>query len=388
MATIVDGTPRASGRKRRILQQLNRKLHMEAPLEPPDPVLFSRPKNVERWTYYLRGKPTERIIIYLRSDVGCQYGVKTGGCMGCRHWRLGTAGTRVDLPNMYVKQYRAGVEEVGLLPVVCIYNEGNMLNSWELPTEQLVEIVRDLSQNGVQRLVLESRCEHITEEILGKVADAANGMEIEMGIGLESINETVRNEIFLKGMTLRAYERAVAELRRFRMRALAYVIVKPPFVNEAQAIDDAVATAEYAFQVGTAAVSLEPIGVEPHTVTDLMHKRGRFTPAWLWSVIEIARRTKGFGELRIGGFQFSPLPVTTPKNCDECTERVLAAIDQYNLTYELPGLEELDCAKCRGRWQRELNELPAVIDEDAILASLQEFVDECNADQVATLEVV
>jgi len=370
--------------EKRILQAANRKFIIQAPLVPPDPVLFSKPKQVERWTYYLRGQPAERIIIYLRSDVGCQYGVKTGSCTGCRHWRLGTAGTRVDLPDMYVKQYRTAIEEHGLPPVVCIYNEGNMLNPWEIPTEQLLTIIRDLSDNGVHRLILESRPEYITDPVLARIRGAAGELEIEMGIGLESVNETIRNEVFLKGMALTAYERAVQRLSRHGMRSLAYVIVKPPFLNEAQAINDAVATAHYAFAVGTDVISLEPIGVEPHTITDTMHNLGRFTPAWLWSMIEITRQAHSLGEVRIGGFQFAPLPVTTPRNCEFCTESVLKAIDRYNLTYELGPLLAQDCPVCRASYECEGASLPAAINDAELKEELRGFVREvCGVKQVS-----
>ena len=363
-----------ASRPRRILQHLNRELIMQAELAEPTYENFTHPKNVERWTFNLHGQPVERIIIYLRSDVGCEYGIKTGGCVSCRHFRLGTAGKRLNIPDMYIKQTFAAIQQHGIPSVVCIYNEGNMLNEWELPQDQLLIIVRHLANNGVKRLVLESRPEYIKEHILANLQEAAGSMEIEVGIGLESQNDFIRDELFLKSTPLKAYERSVTCLRNFGFRSLAYVIIKPAFLNEAQAIVDAIQTANYAFDVGTDAVSYEPIGVEPHTVTDLMYKECLFKPAWLWSVLRVVEETHGLGEVRIGGFQFEPLPVTLPQNCEICTDRIVEAINKYNLTYDLSLLTSQYCGNCYLQYCDELSRLPSEIYVEDLKTQLINFV--------------
>lgn len=359
---------------RRILQDVNRYLARRAARIATDAKLFREPKKVDCWPGYLNGEPVERMIIYLRSDVGCQFAIKHGPCAGCHHSIDGTAGRRVPLSDKYVLQYRHAVARHGLRPLVCVYNEGNMLNPWELPSEQLLAIVTDLAENGVKRLVLETRPEYINATILSKLRECCGSMEVEIGIGLESVNDVIRNEVFLKRMTLQEYELSIGMLKDFGIRSLAYVIVKPAFINEAQAIRDAVATSEYAFSVGTDAISLEPIGVEPETITDYMARQGSFRPAWLWSVIDIVRRSHHLGEVRIGGFQFAPLPVTTPRNCDECTDRALKVIDAYNRTYNVKLLDDFECSRCRRVYQEELASLQVSIDDDLLKASLRQFV--------------
>jgi radical SAM enzyme (TIGR01210 family) len=363
--------------QRRILQELNRQLNHEVPLLDPASSLFRKPKGVDHWTGNLHGKPVGRMIIYLRSDVGCEFAVKTGGCAACRHALLGTAGQRVDgvlVPQMYLQQYFAAVEEHGLTSLVCIYNEGNMLNSRELPGEQLHAMLHHLAGNGVRRVVLESRVEYMTDRALAALRAAAGDMEVEIGIGLESVSNFVRNELFLKELGLGAYERTVSRLRQHGIRALAYVIVKPAFLNEAQAIHDSARTTRYAFEAGTDAVCLEPIGVEPKTVTELMFARGLFKPCRLWSVFDVIRQTHHLGEIRIGGFQFEPLPTTLPQNCRYCNSRVLAAINEYNLTYDLSVLTGLSCEHCLASHRAEVGALPADFDEADLVEALKSFV--------------
>jgi radical SAM enzyme (TIGR01210 family) len=361
----------------RELRELNRKLNQEVPLLSPTSPLFQEPKGVDHWPFHLHGKSVERIIIYLRSDVGCEFATRTGGCTACRHALLGTAGQRVDgvyIDRMYMKQYLTAVRDHGLPPVVCIYNEGNMLNDRELPHDQLWEMTRHMAANGVKRFTLESRTEYMTDRTLAALKDAAGDMELEIGIGLESLSPFVRNELFLKELSLGSYERTVQRLRKHGIRSLAYVIIKPAFLNEAQGIADAVRTCRYAFDTGTDAISLEPIGVEPQTVTERMYDRGLFEPCRLWSVIDVTEQTHPWGEIRIGGFQFEPLPTTLPHNCDHCNSRVLKAITEFNRTHDLSGLLAQTCDHCHAGHKAEVASLPTEFDEAEMTAALQDFV--------------
>lgn len=364
-------------KKVRILEDINRYFALQAPLAEPTLQNFNNPKGVETWTFSLDGVPTERMIVYLRSDVGCEFGTRAGGCTGCRHWRLGTAGRSLGFKDMYVKQFESAVQSFGYRPVMCLYNEGNMLNERELPLEQLICIIKKMRDNGVQRLILESRPEYITDRVLSPIREAAGDqMTIEVGIGLESSNDVIRNELFLKATTLKAYEKAVKRLRKHGCLSLAYVIQKPAFLNEAQGIADTVRTISYAFSVGTDIVSIEPIGVERFTITDHLYRLGYFKPTWLWSVINVVKQTHSLGEIRIGGYQYEPRPEILPKNCDNCTDDFIDAINKFNLTYDIEILNALECKSCFDEYSDFLNSQSDLIDEVELTKNIQKFADE------------
>ena len=360
--------------EKRIARDLNRILTDQAPTVKVNESLFVKPKGVDFWKARMYDVQMEKMVIYLRSDVGCSYGVRTGGCAGCKHWKIGTAGKKLDYPKMYTRQYQSAVEQYGVRPVMCIFNEGNMLNSEEIPEYELLAIIQDLSKRKVKRLIIESRPEYITENILRKIKNHAGEMEIEVGIGLESENDFVRNEIFLKGIQLKSFETSVKELIKFGIRSLAYVLLKPPFLNEVQAIYDAINTSKYAFSVGVSAVSLEPVGVEPYTLTDLLYLERAFKPAKLWSVIHCVNEIHSSGEVRIGGYQFKPRPVTLPSNCDRCTEEVTNSIEKWNSTYDLLVLNEQYCS-CFDQYKLGIKNLTHTLCEKKLSRELKKFVE-------------
>ncbi len=159
-----------------------------------------------------------------------------------------------------------------------------------------------------------------------------------------------------------------------------------PYLLFRQAIRDAVRSVQYAFRAGVRAVSLEPIGVEPLTVTDLLYRAGLYKPPWLWSVRQVLQETISCGEVRIGGFNFSPLPTTLPRNCDQCSDRFIQGIDKYNLTYDLEVLNCLSC-DCQETYRRDIAELDEEFDEEDMLQQLNAFVEDQMTASVDTRSI-
>lgn len=361
----------------KLLQKINKKLTDKVPLVEHDVKLFAHPKGVSTWTATMNGNYYNRLIIYLRSDVGCNHGINTGGCSGCKHWRLGTAGKKLNIPDMYINQYLSAVKSHGLREIVSLYNEGNILNTDELPAEQLLFIVKHMADNGVKKLIIESRPEFIAQDILDKIKNTAGNMVIEVGIGLESSNNFIRNEIFLKNMTLEDYESAISKLNSYGMNTLTYVLLKPAFLNEAQAIQEAVNTIRYALNAGSKAVSLEPIGIEPYTLTQVLYDTNDYVPPKLWSILEVVKQTYKLGEVRIGSCQIEPRPTHLPQNCKSCTDVVLKHFEIWNQTYNISILDKLDCGVCRKNYVSQIKHLDSTICEEIITNRISVFANYC-----------
>jgi radical SAM enzyme (TIGR01210 family) len=134
-------------------------------------------------------------------------------------------------------------------------------------------------------------------------------------------------------------------------RLLAYVMVKPMGLTEREAIEDAVATARYVFDVaaehGVAArAALEPSFVPPGTSLERALLAGRYQPPSLWSVVEIVRRVHAAGELLVGLGDEGLSPTCAPSGCERCTPALRAALAEYNHTRDLRALQALDFGCC------------------------------------------
>ena len=75
---------------------------------------------------------------------------------------------------------------------------------------------------------------------------------------------------------------------------------------------------------------------------------------WLWSIIEVIKKTSHLGRVYVGLFKFYPSPDSVPNNCDLCNDNIMNAIVEYNRTLRTEIFDELHC-QCKDDWEKNLN---------------------------------
>ena len=98
---------------------------------------YTLPIGYEERVGHLNNQPVRRIVIYLRST-GCEWVKKTGGCTMCGFYGVTTHGKKIS-EDEYTSQLKYILNKVDLndYPIVCIYNDGNILNENEVPITAL-----------------------------------------------------------------------------------------------------------------------------------------------------------------------------------------------------------------------------------------------------------
>jgi radical SAM enzyme (TIGR01210 family) len=349
-------------------------LHSIHDLIPPQRPDTSRVGDWERRNFYLDGRAAERLIIYMRSS-GCKWMLDRenhGGCFMCGHLAGTTRGSQLS-PSEYISQFDSllGSVDIREFPVLCIYNAGSFFNDEEVPPAARDHVFQTIASfQHVKHVIFESRPEFVTEEALSSLRQHIPDKVVEVGMGLESSDEEVRQICLNKGFSLSDFTEACELLRSHKVSVLAYVVQKPPFLSEKAAIDDTVQSARWALQNGADVVSIEPVSVQKYTLVHLLHELGMFRPPWVWSVLETIKRTHTAGALRIGGFEFFPPPDICTHNCPACDAGCIEAIDRYNESRDvatITGASEIDC-DCKREWERHMHQDGPV--EDAIQAFL------------------
>ncbi len=79
-----------------------------------------------------------------------------------------------------------------------------------------------------------------------------------------------------------------------------------------------------------------------------------FRPPWLWSILEVIKRTIHMGPVRIGSFEDEPCPIAIPSNCGQCDAKVMEIIGQYNLSHDINSFDTIKC-RCQAAWEEEVN---------------------------------
>lgn len=339
----------------RIISEIQKLIHRRIPVEEFDTAKVATTSDIREEIF--NGVNSKRVVIYLLSN-GCEWALKSAhGCMMCGHLGKQTRRSGVISPEDFIKQFNEEYKKIDFSksPLLNIYNNGSFLNDREMPKSARIEILKTINANpDIKMLVLETRPEFVVEEKIMEIKELLPGKHVEIAIGLELKNDLYRSVCINKGFSLASYNSAAFIITKY-LNLRTYVFLKPPFLSERESIEQAVETIDHAFRSGSTTVSLEACTIQNFTFVKSMFDMKLYTPPWIWSIIDVVRRSSRSRKLVIGLFQFYPSPSTIPYNCPKCSQNVMEAMRRYNSTLDPYVLDGLDC-ECKAEWQRILRE--------------------------------
>ncbi len=302
------------------------------------------------------------------SPTGCEWAQK-GGCTMCGEFEGSyKERTLVNDPRFHISQFAMAIgnpdiwaaakSESRNIAWLRINQEGNFFNENEMNSTAQFAILNLASHiHGIKKITVESRPQYLSEDVISKVSNLFkhSGINFEIGMGLEAKSEIIRNVCINKQEKNSDFIQTVSLLKKYGISPLAYIIIKPPFLTEAEAIDEAVETAHFAHEIGFERISLEPMSIHPYTLIDALTQTGDYCAPWLWSVVEIVKRCSNLTDIiGIGGVGYYPIPSSYAHNYCEtnCDERFLKAIMTYNRTRDVSIFDELSC-ECEEEWKEK-----------------------------------
>ena len=322
------------------------------------------------------GRRLRRLKVILMSK-GCS--VPT--CTMCSFTNENNYGQRNVSEEIMVEQVRDVLRKDG--PVtdcncVSIYNDGSFFAPREIKDKARFSIASLVAEAGVSLLTVESLPQFITEARLLPILDALGDVEFEVGLGLQSAHPPVREYCVNTSFDNSSYERAVNLLKRHGVRVKTYIMLKPPFLTENEAIADALQSIDYCNSLGAPYVTLCPTSISPNTlVWDLM-KAGKYHPLNLWSIVDTAIRAPQEVPLRIVGINLrgADFISTFPDSCPKCSDNVRKSIGQFSLgNYDLLELDRCSCSP--------LPEIPVnTIDGNILMDRIRSMLSQLPSDTI------
>lgn len=292
-------------------------------------------------------------IFIILPTPGCAHALsESGGCTMCSYIADSPLENVFSDELIHIFKNLMGRHEIKPKTVVKIFVSGSFLNEDELPKEARDEILKMLNEEkNIEEIVVESRPEFVREEVIKECLELLPDKIFEVSIGLESSSDYIKKYKINKGFLNEDFERAINVIKSlksdYKITSKAYLFVKPILTSEKEAIEDAVASAKYAEDVGVDRISFCPATIHKGTLMELLWRRGSYQPPWIWSILEIIKRvrsevkipvimdTSGFGTRR------------GPFNCKKCNKRFKNLIIESNLRQNIP--EEFEC-ECKSRW--------------------------------------
>ncbi|MFZ1641924.1 MAG: hypothetical protein WAV07_10960 [Candidatus Contendobacter sp.] len=325
------------------------------------------------------GRPAHKVLIW-HHNAGCAWARKAG-CTMCNF------GERRDVPpeefiladfEAELRKLDPGTRFLHLGP------GGSVFEAKELPAELRAKLVSTLKiLPFLESFGLETRANTIRQDRIEALLELLprHVTELALGFGIESIDELVLRVAVNKSERCAEFVHALNEViavhRRQTFRRVVadcYVLLKPPFLTEAEAIEDAIRSITWAYDRGADTVMLFANTIKRNTICAHLASKTdaeipyRYQTPWLYSVFEVLAGLPPDYRRRTGvlGFTSGNPYAGAPRACDLCWHVLHGLIAAHNYTRDpalIGAATELRCS-CRNEFLRQLSQpAPAPLSE-------------------------
>ena len=236
-----------------------------------------------------------------------------------------------------VQQIEYALERLPAARTVKLYNSGSFFDHGAIPPAEYAAIAARL--RGFDHVIVESHPRLVGDDV-SRFRDLLAGT-LEVAMGLETVHPEVLPRLN-KRMTLALYAAAAARLRREGVALRAFVLVKPPFLSEPEALEWAVRSLDVSFDNGSTAASLIPVR-GGNGALEALAESGDFAPPRLATLEAALERGIGRGRSRV----FADLwDIERFSGCARCFPERVARLREMNLTQRV--LVPVVCEECGG----------------------------------------
>ena len=183
-------------------------------------------------------------------------------------------------PGVIPQQIRTALATLPAARQIKLYNAGSFFDPQAIPPDDDEEIGKVVA--GFDRVIVEAhpaflrgpygdRCLAFRDLLRrGRALAHREGGRLEVAIGLETANSDVLERLN-KWMTLDDFREAVAFLRTHDIDARAFLLLQPPYMSPADAVEWACRSIDVAFDAGCGVCSIIPTrGVTPPPTLEML----------------------------------------------------------------------------------------------------------------------
>lgn len=255
-------------------------------------------------------------------------------CLMCDLWKYTL--TRSVPPGAIPRQIDHALSRLHARPQqVKLYNSGSFFDPAAIPLADYSAIAQKVS--GATHLVVESHPRLVGENAL-RLRDLLSS-SLEVAMGLETVHPDVLPRLN-KNFSLSDFSKAVGFLRGHGIAVRAFVLLKPPFLNEAEGLEWAVKSADFAYASGAEVVSLIPTRLG-NGALDRLRETAEFAPPRMptleWALEAVLERRQG----RVIADTWDLEQFST---CAACFEQRRQRLHQMNRQQIV--LPRIDCRLC------------------------------------------
>jgi radical SAM enzyme (TIGR01210 family) len=297
------------------------------------------------------GTPCTAATVIFRTR-GCVWWWKSG-CTFCGYFNDVRDDVTADDLFAQWEESKRRLDDFEGCSMVKVYTSGTFFEDRENPPEWQEAILRETHERGLD-LVIEAQAQMCTPEKIAWVAERHPGCTV--AIGLEAYDDTVLRFHVNKGFSTKQWHRSIDMLRENGLRVKTYLLFKPPFMSEGDALQH---TSRWISQVAPLSddVSVNPMNIQKRTIVERLFRNREYRPPWLWSLVEMLEQVHE--DVSRAGARIIVHPTAGGRirgahNCGACDMDIVAAIERYSVSADISEFASLDC-DCKRVWRAEVD---------------------------------
>ncbi|MBC8113157.1 MAG: radical SAM protein, partial [Candidatus Saccharimonas sp.] len=203
-------------------------------------------------------------------------------CTMCDLWKY-TLDERVPV-GAIPAQIDYALQRIPPAKHVKLYNAGNFFDAQAIPPEDHEAIATRVRH--FETVIVENH-PRLTDDRCMRFRDLLE-TRLEVALGLETIHSDILSRLN-KRMTVEDFDRAASLLREHDIGVRAFILLKPPSLNERDGIEWAVKSIQHAFAVGVGCCSVIPTRAG-NGFMERLQSSGEFAPPTIRSMEEVLER--------------------------------------------------------------------------------------------------
>jgi radical SAM enzyme (TIGR01210 family) len=272
------------------------------------------------------GKIEETGIIFL-TNRECPF-----HCLMCDLWKNTTDFTvsAGDIPH----QIEWALEHMAAIKHIKLYNSGSFFDIRAIPEEDYKKIASLLK--NFETVIVESHPKLINEKCL-KFRDMLQP-ELQISMGLETVHPDILSKLN-KQMSVKDFGEAVSFLSKNEIASRAFILLRPPGLNESEGILWAEKSIDFAFNSGVECCTVIP--VRPgNGAMDLLMSKGEFNPPDIHSLETVLEYGIGLKKGRVFADTWD---LSLFSKCEKCIDKRTNRLIEMNLTQQIVPEVECEC---------------------------------------------
>ena len=258
-------------------------------------------------------------------------------CLMCDLWKNTLTGTVPD--GAIPAQIEYALQHLPEARHIKLYNAGSFFDPHAIPLRDHRRISEQVSR--FERVIVECHPALVGEDCFRFPARLLCELKLEVAMGLETAHPQILEKLN-KRMTLQQFAAAAERLRRHNIALRVFILVKPPFMQEDQALEWANKSLDFAFDCGATAATLIPTRAGNGAI-DHVADAGDFAPPQL-STLEASVE---YGLSMNRGRVFADLwDISRLKACPSCHDDRIERLREMNLRQTAP--DSVPCEQCEG----------------------------------------